>query len=190
MTRKRKVLILSTVGVLVAGVAGATLLLRLDGSGSVSGFAGIDWQSANGTNDDGTGDGDTGPDPSGPGMTPTRESFNIGSSALTFNAGTLVMTITDGYSGYQSTSHAVAGSTGTNDFLVQRVVVGGADAASIEVTLDPAACGKSLLGSSDREVDVNHKVLNIADGGTLAYSFTVEVADSASFNPALCNPWS
>lgn len=185
MSRRRKFVagVALVTAIAITGVAVAALIFRLRGTGTTTGLnTSLSYTSANGTSD-----GAGLMDPTGPGMSPTRASYNIATSTLSFSAGELSLSITNNYPGYWVTAHAVAASS-THNIVIQRVVATGTDAALVTPKLDPQHCGDTLQ-SVQAEVDVAFQIGAVASGQNLSFGWDVEAVPASEYVAGNCNGW-
>lgn len=191
MSRRRLVAGVVALGVVLsAAAAQAAFQGKLHGAASVNALS-IAWSSPGtaGSNDEGTAN-----DPSSPGMSPTRETYNVGSTTVTApTTATLNISVSGGYNGYRATVTDLASVTGGGAaaFKIQGVTLSGTPAGTtITAGLDPALCGAALT-STAAAVTFEVKLVDIsAAPSSFTLNADVNIVPAAAFVAGSCVPWS
>jgi hypothetical protein len=171
----------------LGAAAYAALPSRLKGTATTKGAQSAQWVVGSGVVNDSLGDATN--DPTSFGMTPTRETANVGSIAATPSASSLTVTLTDIYAGYKGTVQANA-TFATPGFVVQKVTATGIP-AGVTIGLNPAYCsGSTAVGAVPVQLQIGIGVTADQPTTTSApWSFEVELVPSGAFVAGQCNAW-
>lgn len=202
---KRKTVLIPLVILTVialAGVASAAFNARLKGRGTLSGIA-FAWDQTvgGGTNDAGVLN-DPVSGPTGAGSGPAREVYNVGSTERTFDPdGTLVLTTTDAYSGYNWSFVGFGRKLGAGQgvFVIQGVNLQNAGGepftpgTELKAQIKPDLCGAIVPaddpGTTPQEglwVEARVTVGDIVPGANYQYTLDTQIVPQAIYNAAAC----
>lgn len=190
MNRRRKIIAVAVavVTVAAAGTAYAAFGGKLKGSVNATKLS-IAWAPATAATNDGAGQ----LDPTTPGMAPTRDTNDIGSSTMAATASLLTVTSSGVYDSYRFSATADATITGGGAavFKVQKIRLTGAPVgAVITPTLHPGVCGVTL-SSTPATVTFDIQYVDVASApATFSLGVEIDIVSGAAYNAAACNPWS
>jgi hypothetical protein len=204
-TRNRLAVVgLAIVTIAATSIAWSAITLRLPGHGTGTALN-IAWDVVGSTPT--TNDASGQLDPTGPGMSPTRDTADIGMATAAFNSGSLVLTASSVYSGYRFSWLAEAKPTGSTALKVQSVTLVDDPTVAGSIRFTPGTdgpqgyvspsttdgCGKSLaspMGSAGVSGEVKFPAGIPTDGRVFAFTLQVNLVPAASFVAGSCNSWS